>query len=130
MVAQAREITQPNYMRIGKNLSGTAIGANLVVDAGATQDEVVLPAAVTSLHVGVTTEIISDQGWRSIQMDGKARCKASAAIALHALVQAGTDGRVATAATGSTIIGVAKSIASAANDIIEVELWKGRFIAP
>jgi type IV pilus biogenesis protein CpaD/CtpE len=130
MVAQAREITQPSYFRTGKNLSGAAIGKNLVVDAGATQDEIVLPAGVTSLHVGVTEEDVPDQGTRSIQTEGKAKIKTSAAIAINTMVQAGTDGRIATAATSSTVIGITKQAATAANDVIEVELWKGRFIAP
>lgn len=125
-----REITQPNYMRTGKNLSGSAIGKNLFVDPGATQDEVTLPSAVTTVGAGVTTEAVADQGTCSIQVDGVAQVKCSAAIALNALVQSGVDGRAATAVTASAIRGRAKSATTAANQLVEVELWKGRFIAP
>lgn len=124
------EITQPSYFRLAKNVSGTAIAKNLVVKPGTNAGEVVLPAAVTDVPCGVTYEDLPDQGWRSIQDGGKALIKASAAIAVHALVQAGTDGRVATAVTSSAIVGRAMNAAAAANDLVEVELWKGRFIAP
>jgi hypothetical protein len=117
-------------MRTGKNLSGAAIGKNLFVDPGATQDEVTLPSAVTTVGCGVTTEDMPDQSTRSIQQEGLALVKCSAAIALNALIQSGTDGRAATAVTGSTIRGRAKSATTAANQLVEVELWKGRFIAP
>jgi hypothetical protein len=125
-----REITQPSYFRTGKNAGGSAIGKNLFVDPGAGQDEVVLPAAVTSVGCGVTSEDLPAGGTRSIQVEGVAQVVCSAAIALNALVQSGTDGRAATAAASSAIRGRARSATTAAGQLVEVELWKGRFIAP
>lgn len=128
-MANPREITQPSYMRLGKNVNA-AIGKGLGVIPGVGQDEVILPAAVTSVPYAVTTEDIPQNGHRSIQQEGKVAAKCSAAIALHALVQCGTDGRFATAATNSTIWGRAMSATANANELFELELWKGRFIAP
>jgi hypothetical protein len=124
------EITQPSYFRRGKNVSGSTIGKNLVVMRGTNEMEVQLPAAVTSRHFGVTSEDIPDQGVRSIQTEGKALIKCSAAVPVHTEVQAGTDGRIATAVTGSQIVGMTCNAGANANDLVEVELYKGRFIAP
>ena len=128
-MSNPREITQPSYMRLGKNVNA-AILKGLGVIPGVAQDEVILPAAVTSVPLGVTVEDLPQNGHRSIQVEGKVSAKCSAAIALHALVQCGTDGRFATAATNSTIWGRAMSATANANEFFELELWKGRFIAP
>ncbi|MCD6043154.1 MAG: hypothetical protein K0R40_2757 [Burkholderiales bacterium] len=124
-----REITQPSYFRTAKNVNA-AIGKGLGVIPGVGQDEVILPAAVTSLPGGVTTEDLPQGGHRSMQVEGKVTAKGSAAIALHALIQCGTDGRFATAVTGSAIWGRAMSACAGADGLFELELWKGRFIAP
>ena len=126
----AAEITNPSYFRVGKNLSGTAIPVRRFVKAGATQYEVVLPAASTDVCEGVVTESLPDQGQRSIQMDGKAIVECSAAIALHALVMTDNTGRALTATTGNMIRGRAMSATANAGEFVEVELWKGRFVAP
>lgn len=128
-MANPREVSQPSYMRLGKNVNA-AIGKGLGVIPGVAQDEVILPTAVTSLPGGVTIEPIEQNGYRSMQVEGKVSAKCSAAIALHALVQCGTDGRFATAVTASAIWGRAMSATAAGNDLFELELWKGRFIAP
>jgi hypothetical protein len=124
------EVTQPNWHRTAKNVSAAVIVKNVVVKRGAARDEALLPAAVTDQPWGVTTEDLPIGGTRSIQVEGVALIKVSAAIAIHARVQAGTDGRIATAATNSAIVGQALAAAAAADDIIPVELWKGRFIEP
>lgn len=127
---QPGEITQPSYMRLGKNVNA-AIGKGLGVIPGVGVGEVILPAAVTSVPGGVSTEDIPQNGHRTIQMGGKVAAKCSAAIALHALVQCGTDGRFATGVTASTIWGRAMTATAAANELFELELWgPGRFIAP
>jgi hypothetical protein len=123
------EITQPSYFRLGKNVNA-AIGKGLGVITGVGVGEVVLPAAVTSIPYAVTTEDLPQNGHRSLQTEGKVTAKGSAAIALHALVQCGTDGRFATAATNSTIWGRAMTACAGADGFFELELWKGRFIAP
>lgn len=129
MPKQPREVTQPSYFRLGKNINAAiAKGLGLIVGVG--QDEVILPAAVTSVPYGVAVEDMPQLGHRSIQVEGKVQAKCSVAIALHALVQCGTDGRFATAATNSTIWGRAMSATGNPDEFFELELWKGRFIAP
>ena len=124
------EVTNPTWMRSAKNLSGTTILKNRFVDPGATYQEMVLPPAVTSVGLGVTTEDAPDQSAISVQVEGVAQVVCSANIAINALVQSGTDGRAATAATNSAIRGRAKTATTAPGQLVEVELWKGRFIAP
>ena len=125
-----REISQPSYFKTAKNVNA-AIGKGLGVMVGVAQDEVILPAAVTSVPRGVTTEDLPQNITRSIQTGGKVTAKGSAAIALHARVQCGVDGRFATAVTASTIWGQAMSACAGADGLFELELWTpGRFIEP
>lgn len=124
------EFTQPSYFRLGKNVNA-AIGKGLGVIAGVGVGEVILPSAVTADPLGVTAEDLPQNGHRSIQTGGKVMAKGSAAIALHARVQCGTDGRFATAATSSAIWGRAMTACAGADGLFELELWTpGRFIAP
>lgn len=124
------ELTNPTWFRSGTNKSGSTIVKKRFLAPGATAGEVVLPAASTAVGEGVTTEDIPDQATGSYQRDGIAEVECSAAIALNALVQSGTDGRAATAATGNMIRGRAKSATAGAGEFVEVELWNGRFPAP
>jgi hypothetical protein len=124
------ELTNATWFRSGTNKSGSTLVKNRFVAPGATAGEVGYPAAVTTVGEGVTTEDIPDQATGSVQRDGIALVECSAAIALNALVQSGTDGRAATAVTNSTIRGRAKSATSNPGELVEVELWNGRFIAP
>lgn len=124
------EVTQPSYFRLAKNVNA-AIGKGLGVIAGVGVGEVILPAAVTSDPLGVTVEPIEQNGHRSMQVGGKVMAKGSAAIALHARVQCGADGRFATAVAASTIWGRAMTACAGADGLFELELWTpGRFIAP
>jgi hypothetical protein len=124
------EVTTGTVFRSGKNVSGATIVKNRFVSQGATYQEVVLPAAVTTQGYGVTTEDIPDQGTGSIQVEGVKEVECSAAVSIGALVQSGTDGRAATAATSSMIRGVARSATTGSGQLLEVELWVGRYIAP
>jgi hypothetical protein len=124
------EITTGSIFRPGKNLSGTTIVKNRFVSRGTTYHEVVLPAAVTTLGEGVTTEDIPDQATGSIQVEGVKEVECSAAIAIGDIVQSGVDGRAALAATSSMVRGRAISATTASGQLVEVELWQGRFIAP
>ena len=124
------ELTNPTWFRSGKNVSGTTIVKRRFVSPGAAAGEVVLPAAVTTLGAGVTTEDIPDQGAGSLQYEGIALVECSAAIALNALVQSGTDGRAATIASASMIRGIARSATAGAGEFVEVELFKGKSLQP
>ena len=124
------ELTNPTFMRSGKNVSGSTLTKRRFVSPGAGAGEVLLPAAVTTLGAGVTREDIPDQGTGSVQVDGVALVECSAAIAVGALIQSGTDGRAATGVTGSMIRGVSRSATSNAGEFVEVELFKGRALVP
>lgn len=125
------EVTTGTPFRTKKNLTGTLIGKNLFVSMDtANYHGINLPAAVTTLGEGVTTEDIPDQGAGSVQVEGIKEVICSAAINIGDMVQSGTDGRAALAVTGSMIRGRALSATTGANQLVEVELWRGRFIAP
>lgn len=124
------ELTNPTWFRSGKNVSGSTIVKRRFVSPGAGVGEVVLPAAVTTIGAGVTTEDIPDQAAGSVQYEGVAPVECSAAIALNALIQSGTDGRAATVASGSMIRGIARSATSGAGEFVDVELWKGKSLQP
>jgi hypothetical protein len=124
------EVTTGTPFRTGVNKSGSTIVKNRFISRGATYREVVLPAAVTTLGEGVTTEDIVDGGAGSIQVEGVKEVECSAAINIGDMIQSGTDGRAALAVTGSMIRGRAVSATTGASQLVEVELWQGRFIAP
>jgi hypothetical protein len=124
------ELTNPTFFRSGKNVSGSTIVKRRFVSPGAAAGEVLLPAAVTTIGAGVTTEDIPDQLTGSLQYEGIALVECSTPIAVHALSQSGTDGRAATGVTGSMIRGLAKSATANAGEFVEVELWKGRALVP
>ena len=124
------ELSNATWFRSGTNKSGALIAKNRFLAPGATPGEVVYPAAVTTVGEGVSTEDIPDGYTGSYQRDGIALVECSAGIAINALVQSGTDGRAATAATNSAIRGRAKTATTTPGELVEVELWNGRFIAP
>jgi hypothetical protein len=125
------ETTQPTWFRSAKNKTVAAIVAQRFVDPDATNFQgIQLPSAVTTVGYGVTSEDIPIDGTGSIQIEGIAQVVCSAAIALGALVQSGTDGRAATAATNSAVRGRCVKATAGSGEVAEVELWKGRFIAP
>lgn len=127
----ASELTNPTWFRSGKNATGSTIVAKrFTVPDGSNVGQVKLPAAVTDVGEGVTTEDIPDGFTGSLQVEGIAKVTCSAAVNAGAYVQSGTDGRAATAVTGSAIRGRARNTTAGAGDDLEVELWKGRFIAP
>lgn len=124
------ELSNPTWFRSGTNKSGATIVKNRFLAPGATEGEIAYPSAVTAVGEGVSTEDIPDGYTGSYQREGIALVECSAAIAVNALVQSGTDGRAATAVTNSAIRGRAKTATSGAGELVEVELWNGRFIAP
>lgn len=124
------DLTNPTWFRTARNNTVAVLLKNrfLAPDTGA--GDYRLPAAVTTVGEGVTLEDIPIGGHKSIQVEGIAEVECSAAIAVNAFVESGVDGRAATAAAASAIRGRAKTATTAAGQMVEVELWKGRFIAP
>lgn len=124
---QPRQITRPSYHRAGKNLGGTDIGANLILKQGSAVDEVAIATAVTDTLVGVSVEKIVAGKAASYQMGGKQAVKAGAAVAVGALLTTDSQGRAITASQSASslqnLIGKAVTAASAADELIEVELF-------
>lgn len=126
------DLTNESPFRTAKNLTAGVLVKNrfLALDAANGAGAYRFPAAVTSVGEGVTLEDIPIGAHKSVQVRGIAEVECSAAVAYGDLVQSGTDGRAATAATGSVIRGLAKSATTAPGQLVEVELWFGRSLAP
>lgn len=106
-------------------IAGGSITANRLVKADTTQGQVVVTTAITDAPLGVALETASSGGLVPVQMYGKAKLTAAAAISVGAQVMAdsGGGGKIATA-SGATAVscGIALEAAGADGDIIEVQL--------
>lgn len=121
-MGQLREFVPDNSVVTAYNASGSTIAAGLGVRrSGAVDDQVALPAAVTSVGWGVTKESIPDLGYGGIQTAGRVKAVCSAAIAVGALVDCDTAGKFLTHTTG-TIWGKALTATTTTGDEFELEL--------
>jgi hypothetical protein len=125
---QPRAVVPASCIRWGLNTSGSLIEKYYLVQlkAGAFE-EIELPGSATAAVDGVLLEDAPITGRlvdvrRSYQTDGMAVCIAGAAIAVNALVMPTTAGKVVTRTGTNTIVGKAKTAATADGDEIEVEL--------
>lgn len=125
-------MTQPRAivecLRAGLNTTGSDMAQYLCVQlkAGAFE-EIELPSGSTAVVAGVLTEAAPGTGIaaavrRNYQTSGMAVCISGAAIAANALVMPTTAGKVVTRTGTNTIVGQAKTAATAADQPIEVEL--------
>jgi predicted RecA/RadA family phage recombinase len=123
-----RQIIDGTKIDSGYNNTGSEIGAGLFVKLATTGDRhVILPAAVTDDLFGVTLRAIPAGEWGDIQVEGRARCVAGAALATPGIrLMPTTAGKVVTwtAATGANVAvaGTNVTTASADNDAVEVTL--------
>lgn len=121
-MAQIREIVPDGSRVTAYNGSGSTIAVGLGVRrSGATDDQCALLAAVTNPGWGVTVESIPNLGRGGIQTTGRVRAVCSAAIAVGAMVECGTDGKFATFSTG-TKWGIANTATLNADEEFELEL--------
>lgn len=105
-------ITNPRYLA-------------LAVDAG----KVKLPAAgdpVIGIAIGENDTVAADE-MVDIQIKDIGKWIASGAIAVGAEVATDANGKAATAASGDFIVGFALTAASAAGDIIQVQITKSGY---
>lgn len=106
-----------------KNATGSTIGAALVVKIDTDDEEIVLTAATTDVAFGITMSAIPNGSFGDVQVQGKAICTCSAAIAIGARVMAGASGKVATYSAGlNNVVGTALTATSADGDLLEVEM--------
>lgn len=113
-------------------VAGGAIPAYTPVKFGATAGEVVVATAAADKVIGVSTDVASVQGERvDIIHSGEAKVVAGAAFAAGDLLTANgaSKGIVAAAAAGSNVrtFGMARELASAADDIVEILVLPGSF---
>ena len=103
--------------------AGGTIGINTAVKLDSTENQVVVTSAITDVCIGFATQSAVSGDSVPVQIFGKAKAVASAAISLAAQLMptASGSGKVSTAA-GATAIscGVALQAAGADGDTIEV----------
>lgn len=99
-------------------------------------EETVTPVtAITDVIAGVTQvgvtagELARGKGV-AVRQEGATEWECSAAIAVGALVSAGTDGRCKTAATGERVHGVCEELTLAAGDRARVKLNPNGGLSP
>lgn len=99
----------------------------VVVDAG----KVKLPAAAGAVVLGIAIGENDDVAANDdvvVQIKDIGKWIASAAIAVGAAVATDANGKAATATAGDYIVGYALTAASAAGDIIQVQITKSGFV--
>lgn len=107
-----------------KNATGSEIGKGLVVALDSDKQEMILPAAATDICFGVTMEVVADGAYGNVQILGTALVQAGGVLATVGIeLQPETDGQVIAHTSTNTKIGLLKSTAGAAADLVEVELY-------
>ena len=102
--------------------AGATVNINRFVKLNTTAGEVIQGAAGTDIVIGVAALGGAAADNIPVQMAGKAKVTAGAAVALNAQVTSDATGRAVTVATGNTAAGLALQAAGAAGDVIEVLL--------
>lgn len=106
-------------------IAGGAVGINRAVKLDSTEGQVVVTSAITDIAIGVATNSAASGEMVSVQLFGKAKAVASAAISVAAEVMptGSGSGKVATASGATAVsMGVALSAAGADGDTIEILL--------
>lgn len=113
-------------------LAGAAIVKNRFVKRGADADHCI-PATLNSVNIGVAEDDQDtiDRPVRVVHRQGElVEVEASAAIALDALLTSDATGKAVTATVGQIVCGIARSVATAAGQLVVVELTGRTAVAP
>jgi hypothetical protein len=124
MSGEPRAIVPEYFVRGMKNTSGSDMAAGVFVKAKASptvDDECDLEASSTGSPLGVTMAAIANGEWGDVQVGGRAKVLASAAIAVGARVSPTTGGKSVTTTGSATVCGIAMTV-GAADTLHEVEL--------
>lgn len=127
---EPRRIVPDGGVRPGLNLSGSAIAANRIVVQGAAIDQIAQAAAATAPYYGVTMNAIPNGITGDVQKAGKATVEAGAAVAKNVNVMSDAQGRGILATATNNVIGRTVTAATAAGQILEVELCDQPTVAP
>lgn len=106
-------------------IAGGTIGINRAVALHTTEGQVVVTSAITDIAIGVATNSASTGEMVTVQLFGKAKAVASAAISVGAEVMptGSGSGKVATASGATAVsMGLCLSAAGADGDTIEILL--------
>lgn len=114
-------------------IAGAAITYGQILKRGADQNTVIPNTAATIVPIGVAADDQSVAG-RSIPIHNApgetCRVRAGAAFALDALLTSDGSGRAVTAASTNKIIGIAREAATAADQLVTMELVAQGQVAP
>lgn len=127
---EPRRIVPESGVRPGLNLSGSTIAANRIVVQGAAIDQIAQAAAATAPYEGVTMQAILNGVTGDVQKHGKATIEAGAAVAKNVNVMSDAVGRAILATSTNNVIGRTETAATAAGQILEVELCDQPTVAP
>ena len=127
---EPRRIVPDGSVRPGLNLSGSTIAANRIVVQSTAADQVAQAAAATAPYYGVTMNAIPNGVTGDIQTKGKATIEAGAAVAKNVNVMSDAQGRAILATSTNNVMGRTVVAATAAGQILEVELCDQPTVAP
>lgn len=120
---EARAIVPIHGVRAGLNATGSDIAKYRIVKKSTAAVDAIAPATDGSARcIGVTMEAVINGYTGDVQVAGRAKVEASAAIAIGAKITAAAGGKAVTAGAAANIIGVAASAAGANGEIIEVDI--------
>jgi hypothetical protein len=127
---EPRRIVPDGAVRPGLNLSGSTIAANRIVVQGAAIDQIAQAAAATAPYEGVTMQAILNGVTGDVQKHGKATIEAGAAVAKNVNVMSDAVGRAILATSTNHVMGRTQTAATAAGQILEVDLCDQPTVAP
>lgn len=127
---EPRRIVPDGAVRPGLNLSGSTIAANRILVQSTATDQIAQAAAATAPYYGVSLGTILNGITGDVQTKGKATIEAGAAVAKNVNVMSDAQGRAILATSTNNVIGRTVVAASAAGQILEVELCDQPTVAP
>jgi hypothetical protein len=123
-MAEPRTFVGEHDIRSVYNGTGGTLSKGTIVkyNSSGRTDEIVAAAADTDAYLGVLTEDIATLSMGNCQVRGGTLVLAGAAVAKQARVMFGTGAKGITATAGKAVLGIARTAASGADVLFEVEL--------
>lgn len=120
-----------NWVGLDKGfISNSTLATEFLAVVQASATNCALPGAAGALPLGVaqescSAEDVTNERHINVRCMGSTFAVASAAIALNARVAVVTTGKVATATIGQSLLGVARTVATAADQLVIVHMCIG-----
>jgi hypothetical protein len=113
-------------------IATAAIGRGFAVKRGADQNTIVV-ATANSRNIGITVDD-QDTAGRTVPVAHRpgeiVEGRVGAAVALDAYVTSDAAGKIVTATTGQLALGICRQAATAADQLVPIELTSPGFLAP